>query len=82
MTSIRLSKKQENDLQKIAEAEQVSKSDIIKEALDLYIKRFHNATSPYELGKDVFGKYGSGRNDNSTTYKSKLKKKINAKISH
>ncbi|GHU48775.1 hypothetical protein FACS1894200_06480 [Spirochaetia bacterium] len=33
----------------------------------------------YELGKDVFGKYGSGRSDLSVNYKALLKDKIRAK---
>ena len=33
----------------------------------------------YELGKDVFGKYGSGRSDLSVNYKTLLKDMIRAK---
>ncbi|WP_207761810.1 hypothetical protein [Aliarcobacter cryaerophilus] len=36
----------------------------------------------YDLGIEFFGKYSSGKNDLSTTYKQKLKDKINAKNNH
>ena len=41
-----------------------------------------NQKSAYELGSELFGKYSSGRDDLSTTYKQKLKDKINAKNNH
>jgi len=37
---------------------------------------------PYLLGKDLFGRYGSGKGDLSKTYKTKLKDKIGEKISN
>ena len=59
-----------------------TKSEIIKIALQKYFETYYNDLSPYELGKDVFGKYGSGQSDNSKNYKLKMKEKINAKFSH
>ena len=38
--------------------------------------------SAYELGKNLFGRYSSGKTNLSTTYKNRLKDKIYAKNSH
>ncbi len=81
MTTIRLSNEIENILKNIAKNEHKSKSEIIKLALLKYFENNDNL-SPYNLGKDVFGKYGSGKKDNSQNYKKKLKGKIGAKFSH
>lgn len=42
----------------------------------------NNQKSSYEMGKDLFGKYSSGKTDLFNTYKQKLKDKIHAKNSH
>lgn len=42
----------------------------------------HNRkNSPYELGKALFGKYGSGKNNLSKDYKKPLKGKLHEKYS-
>ena len=38
--------------------------------------------TPYELWIELFGKYSTEKNDLSTTYKQKMKDKINAKNRH
>jgi hypothetical protein len=38
--------------------------------------------TPYELGSELFGKYSTGKNDLSITYKQEMKDKINAKSRH
>jgi predicted DNA-binding protein len=82
MTTIRLSNDIENILKNIAKNEHKSKSEIIKLALLKYFENYNDNLSPYTLGKDFFGKYGSGKKDNSQNYKNKLKEKIGAKLSH
>jgi predicted DNA-binding protein len=82
MTTIRLSDDIETTLNQIAKNEHKSKSEIIKTALQIFIENYYQDQTPYELGKDVFGKYGSGQNNNSSNYKKILRDKINAKISH
>ena len=60
-------------------------SKVIKEALVYYfdmLKKESDEKSAYELGSEFFGKYSSGKDDLSTTYKQKLKDKINAKNNH
>jgi len=46
------------------------------------LKKESKEKTPYELGSELFGKYASGKSDLSTTYKQKLKEKINAKNTH
>jgi len=81
MLSIRLSSEIESKLDQISKSENKPKSEIIKSALDLYFKKYHKVTSPYELGKDLFGKAGSGRSNSSKDYKSILKGKLREKHS-
>ena len=82
MTSLRLSPEMENKLNAVSSAENLSKSEIIKRALTAYFSEYDNTLSPYELGRDLFGKYGSGENDLSVTYKKRLKKKLREKHAH
>jgi len=85
MISVRLDNKLEKQLEKTAKEKSTSKSQIIKESLIHYfnmLKQEQKQKSPYELGREFFGKYSSGKGDLSTTYKQKLKDKINAKNSH
>ena len=46
------------------------------------IKKQQHEKTPYELGNEFFGKYSSGQEDLSSTYKQKLQDKIYAKNSH
>jgi hypothetical protein len=81
MATIRLNDDIENKLSILTEFEKASKSDIIKKAIIEYFKQQIPDKTPYESGKDLFGKYGSDT-DLSTTYKKKLKGKLNEKHSH
>ncbi len=53
-------------------------SEFIREKLS----REETAPNPYELGKDLFGRYGSGRDDLSTNRKALLQEKLRAKHRH
>jgi predicted DNA-binding protein len=81
MISIRLDSDLEDKLKQIAEAEKLTKSDVIKRALKLYFKEYEHQKSAYELGDDLFGKYGSGKGNLSMDYKIILKSKLNEKYS-
>jgi predicted DNA-binding protein len=82
MVSLRLSEEYEKKLEQVAEIEKKSKSEIIKLALKQYFAYYENEKSPYEIGKDLFGNYGSGKSNLSTDYKKILKEKLNEKYSH
>lgn len=85
MLSIRLDNSTQNQLNIYAQSKQTTKSKIIKDALNYYfemLKQEPKSRTPYEIGAELFGKYGSEQGDLSTTYKQKLKKRINEKYSH
>ncbi|MDD3325138.1 MAG: hypothetical protein PHN38_08495 [Sulfurospirillaceae bacterium] len=85
MLSVRLDHSIENQLNFLSQEKHIPKSKIIKEALIYYfeaLKKESKQKTPYELGSELFGKYASDKDDLSTTYKQKLKDKINAKNTH
>jgi predicted DNA-binding protein len=81
MISIRLDNDTEEKIKIISKNENISKSDVIKKALDLFFEHYNKKNSPYELGKVLFGKYGSGKNNSSKDYKKLLKGKLHEKYS-
>jgi len=85
MVSVRLDNELESALEHFSKKNNISKSKVIKNSLLYYfdmIQKKSKAKTPYELGNDLFGKYSSGRDDLSTTYKQKVKDIINAKNNH
>ncbi|PHS36777.1 MAG: CopG family transcriptional regulator [Sulfurovum sp.] len=84
MISIRLDQKLEQKLIQFSTIHHQTKTDTIKNALAHYFNTFAPETTPsaYELGENLFGKYGSQEGTLSSTYKQKLKDKINAKNHH
>ena len=81
MLSVRLPGELEKKVKQLASAEGRTKTEIIRTALEVYVKAKDQAASPYELGKDLFGKHGSGRGNLSITYKNKVKERIREKRS-
>lgn len=81
MTTVRLNKDIDSKLSILIEIEKSSKSEIIKKAILEYYNQHVQEKSSYEIGKDLFGKYGSKENS-SKSYKRKLKEKLHEKHSH
>ena len=79
MISVRLPEDLEKKLNQLAESENVTKTYLVKEALNKYIAEKEEGKTPYQLGKDLFGKYGSGEGDLSTTYKKRVSDRIHKK---
>lgn len=77
MTTVRLPVEIEERLQILSTKQHKSKSDIIKEALELLFKSETEDKDSYELGLPYFGKYGSGSSERD--YKKLIKEKIRAK---
>ena len=82
MASIRLTQEQEEKLDAVCAAERTSRSEIIKQALDRFLADYEDSLSPFARGRDLFGKYGSGRDDLSRTYRRRLKDKLREKHAH
>jgi predicted DNA-binding protein len=80
MIAVRLPDEMERNLSLYAQRMQLTKTDVVREALRLYMAQHADeALSPYALGEELFGRYGSGDTDRSATYKQRLKEKLRAK---
>ncbi|MDA3947991.1 MAG: CopG family transcriptional regulator [Spirochaeta sp.] len=76
MTTVRLSPEIEQKLEVLSRTRYKTKSDIIKEALELLFRSDESEQNSYEIGQAVFGIYGSGDGNRSTTYRTRLKDRI------
>jgi len=79
MLTLRLDPELERKLTNIAEALGISKSEIVRKGLQLYLNKM-DKNNAWETGKDLFGKYSSGRTDLSSNRKDILKQKLRDKI--
>lgn len=79
MLNVRLSDDTEKELARYCLDEGVSKSTVVKEALEAYLAQRRKTSSSFEAGIDLFGQEGSGSTNNSFSYKQKLKEKLHAK---
>jgi RHH-type rel operon transcriptional repressor/antitoxin RelB len=78
--TIRLPAKLEAALRARLDQRRVALSDFVREAINEKLEREPASTSSaYEGGKDLFGKYGSGRNDLSSNRKAVLNETLRAK---
>lgn len=80
MKAVRLPKDLAHELKKYSQQENLTESEIIREALTAYLASKANK-SPYRIGAHLFGKVGSSDGDLSISYKNKLKAKIREKTS-
>jgi len=82
ITTARLPPEARNKLLVLSRVKGRTKSDIIKESLEMYYEREENEIDSFTLGEPFFGNYGSGESDRATTYKERIKGKIADKLSH
>ena len=84
MLSVRISDDLEKKLNNLSKKNGISKSYIVKEALQSYFVEIEESErkSAYDLGKDLFGRNGSKEGNLSTTYKTRIKEKVHEKSSH
>jgi len=80
ITTARLPMDTRNKLLALSRVKNKTKSDIIIESLELYYKQEEGGIDSFTLGEKVFGKYGSGDCDRSTTYKQRIKKKLSNRM--
>ena len=82
MISVRIDSNQEAELQRVAESKGITKSEYIRSMIiEKLEQERQKSVSPWELGKDVFGRSGSGKGNLSQDRKKLLKEKIRAKKS-
>jgi predicted DNA-binding protein len=82
MLTVRLTSSEEKSLNEYCEIKGLSKSEVVKEAIELYLVQHRKNSKPYDVGEDLFGLEGSGTKDKSTTYKKRIKDLLNEKHSH
>ena len=79
MTTVRLPQDTRTKLLILSKVKRKTKSDIIKESLEMYYEREENELDSYTLGLPYFGKYSLGEADLSVTYKKRIKEKLRAR---
>jgi len=77
MFSVRLDDELDKEIQALSEKTKANKSEIVREALTEYLEAREAEDKPFDLGQDLFGRFGSGKGDLSTTYKKRIKEKLN-----
>ena len=68
----------EKTVNDLAHQMQISKSEFVRQSIFAFIEK-QEKPSPWELGKDIFGKYGSGRNNLSVDKKMLIREKFRTK---
>ena len=79
VTTVRLPIETRNKLLALSRIKGKTKSDIIKESLDIYYEREESEIDSYTLGLPYFGKYNLGEGDLSTTYKERIREMLRAR---
>ena len=77
--SLRLDDRLARELEKLAALERISKSELIRRCLEAHLARRQRSLSPWELGKDLFGRAASGKPDLSRNRKQVVKDRIRAR---
>jgi hypothetical protein len=80
ITTARLPSETRNKLLTLSKIKNKTKSDIIKESVEMYYAREESEIDSFTLGEPFFGKYGSDETDLSATYKERIKGKISDKL--
>jgi len=78
MITLRLDPKLERSIQNTAKSLGLSKSELIRKSIHAFLAGL-GEPNPWELGKEMFGKYSSGHGNLSTDRKALMKDKIRAK---
>ena len=81
ITTARLPSDTRNKLLVLSKIKKKTKSDIIKESLDMYYNHEEKEIDSFTLGESYFGNYGSGEKDRATMYREHIKKKLAKKMS-
>ncbi len=77
--TVRLPLPLEKELARAASRKRVSKSQLIRDCLQAFLNAENETPLAWELGKDLFGKVGSGRSDLSQNRKQIVRDKLNAR---
>jgi predicted DNA-binding protein len=77
--TVRLPDDLERELERLAAEGGTTKTQIVRTALERYVTAQREQRSSFELGEELFGRYGSGDRTLSTSYKGRVREKLRAK---
>jgi predicted DNA-binding protein len=77
--TVRLPDDLERELERLAAEGGTTKTQIVRLALERYVTAEREERSSFELGEELFGRYGSGDRTLSTSYKGRVREKLRAK---
>jgi Arc/MetJ-type ribon-helix-helix transcriptional regulator len=77
--SVRLDEDTEAKLRRLLEDKGGTLSAFVRAAIEEKLEREANKPTPYEAGKHLFGRYGSGIGDLAENHKKYFKEKMRAK---
>ncbi|MBI2505319.1 MAG: ribbon-helix-helix protein, CopG family [Candidatus Latescibacteria bacterium] len=77
--TIRLEPDLQEAVDRAAQAHGLTRSELVRECLQRYLEEQQKKPTPWELGKERFGKYASGRRDLSVDRKKILSEKLRAR---
>ncbi|HFE66869.1 MAG TPA: CopG family transcriptional regulator [Chloroflexi bacterium] len=78
MITVRLDPQLEQTINNVARQMGISKSELIRKSVTEFIEKT-DKPSPWELGRDLFGKYASGQGNLAADRKALFKEKVRAK---
>ena len=76
MITVRLKPELEKVLEVTAKKFGITKSELVRQSIEDYLKKLEKKTSAWEVGKELFGKYSSGKGNLSTDRKKILRQKL------
>lgn len=79
MLTVRLPEDLERELDRLAAEERTTKTQIVRLALERYMAVHRDRKSSFDLGEDLFGRFGSGDGTLSGTYERRVREKLRAK---
>jgi predicted transcriptional regulator len=77
--TIRLEPELQEAIDQAAQAQGVTRSELIRECLQHYLEEQGKKPTAWELGEEAFGRHASGRNDLSVNRKKILSEKLRAR---
>ena len=77
--SLRVTAQEAAAIQRLAQALGLTQSDVLKQGLVALQNQLQEQRSAYELGADLFGRYGSDRADSSVQRRALYKEAVRAK---
>jgi predicted DNA-binding protein len=77
--TIRLEPELQEAIDRAAQAQGMTRSELVRECLQHYLEQQQKRPTPWELGKDLVGRFASGKSDLSVRRKEILREKLRAR---